>query len=83
MPGILNPMKLNRLLRPSDPRFWLLLAFNGASAAVSWVLQSRDLPTWLQVVFAVFAVANFLLGLRLAHAMVRDPPARAASKVND
>lgn len=76
-------MKLSRLLRPGDPRFWLLLAFNAVSAAVSWVLQTQPLPGWLQGVFVVFALANFLLGLALARALLRSPDAPTPPAVPD
>lgn len=64
-------MKLCRLYQPRDLRFWLLIALNAVSAAVTWILQFRQIPYGLQLVFGAFAIGNFVLGLVIARRLMR------------
>ena len=65
-------MKLSRLIQPRNPQFWLLIALNALSSAISWVLRTRELPTALTWVLAGFAVGNVLLGLWIAFRLVNE-----------
>jgi redox-regulated HSP33 family molecular chaperone len=65
-------MKLSRLIQPRNPQFWVLIALNGLSTAISWILRTRDLPAAVTVVLAGFAVCNVLLGLWIAFRLMND-----------
>ncbi|CAG0977383.1 hypothetical protein RHDC4_01666 [Rhodocyclaceae bacterium] len=65
-------MKLSRLYQPRNPQFWLLLALNGLSSAISLILRAYDLSTPVTLVLAGFAIANFLLGIRIALQLMAD-----------
>ncbi len=68
-------MKLSRLVQPRNPQFWLLIALNALSSAISFILRSYELPPALTLVLAGFAVANVVLGLRIAWRLMADAPA--------
>lgn len=68
-------MKLSRLYQPGSPQFWLLVLLNALSAAISWLLQTRSLSLAATLVLAMFALANFLLGLRIAVRLMKEPDA--------
>lgn len=68
-------MKLSRLYQPRNPQFWLLLALNGLSSAISFLLRAYDLSTPAVLVLAGFAIANFLLGIRIALRLMADDAA--------
>jgi redox-regulated HSP33 family molecular chaperone len=65
-------MKLSRLIQPRNPQFWVLIALNGLSTAISWILRTHDLPTAVTVVLAGFAVCNVVLGLWIAFRLMND-----------
>lgn len=67
-------MRISRLIQPRNPQFWLLVALNALSSAISFLLRSYELPAALTLVLAGFAVANVLLGLRIAWRLMADPP---------
>lgn len=69
-------MKISRLIQPRNPQFWLLIALNALSSAISFILRSYELPAALTLVLAGFAVANVVLGLRIALRLMADPPPR-------
>ena len=69
-------MKLSRLFQPKNPQFWLLVALNLLSAAISWLLQNREFPLAIMLALATFALANFWLGLRIALRLMKEPPGR-------
>lgn len=68
-------MKFSRLYQPRNPQFWLLVLLNGLSAAISWLLQTRPLSLAPTLVLVIFALANFLLGLRIAVRLMKEPDA--------
>lgn len=68
-------MKFSRLYQPRNPRFWLLVALNALSAAISWLLQTRALSLAPTLVLATFVLANFLLGLGIAAQLLKEPDA--------
>jgi hypothetical protein len=65
-------MKLSRLYRPRDPRFWLMIVLNLLSSVLAWILRSYELLPPVAVVVAGFALANAFIGIRLALALMRD-----------
>ena len=65
-------MKLSRLVQPRNPQFWLLIVLNLLSTAISYILRTRDLPTLPVFLLAAFAIANFVLGLRIALRLMAD-----------
>ena len=70
-------MKLSRLFQPRNPRFWLMIVLNLLSTALAWIARSYDLIPLAALMVAGFAVANALLGIRLALALMREEPPRA------
>lgn len=66
------PLKLSRLLRPRDSRFWLMVVLNLLSAVLAWVLRTYPLVPLAAVLVAVFALGNALLGMRIAFDLLRD-----------
>jgi len=69
-------LKLSRLVQPRNPQFWLLVVINGLSSAISFVLRTHELPTAITLALAGFAVANVVLGIRIAFRLMADerPP---------
>jgi hypothetical protein len=59
-------VKFSRLYQPRNPQFWLLVVLNLLSTGISYVLRSQDLPTLITLVLAAFALANFVIGIRIA-----------------
>lgn len=68
-------MKLSRLIQPRNPQFWLLIALNGLSSEISWVLRTRELPAAVNWVLAGFALCNVLLGQWIAFRLMNDDAA--------
>lgn len=66
-------MKLSRLFQPRSPLFWMMLALNGLSMALGWLVQNRPLTALGMVIILVFALANAVLGMWLAWRLVREP----------
>lgn len=71
-------MKLTRLFRPRDRRFWLMILLNLLSAVLAWVLRTWALVPLASVVVGVFALGNALLGLFIAYDLMRDDSTQAA-----
>ena len=70
-------MKISRLYQPRNPRFWLMIVLNLLSTALAWIARSYDLVPLAALMVAGFAVANAVLGIRLALALMREEPPRA------
>ncbi|AVR88554.1 hypothetical protein [Thauera aromatica] len=66
------PLKLSRLFRPRDSRFWLMVVLNLLSAVLAWVLRTYPLVPLAAALVAVFALGNALLGMRIAFDLLRD-----------
>ena len=66
-------MKLSRLFQPRNPLFWLMLALNGLSAALAWIMHNRSLSGWGMLIVVSFALANAVLGTYLAWRLVKTP----------
>lgn len=59
-------VSISRLYQPRNPQFWLLVVLNLLSTGISYILRSRGLPMSITLVLAAFALANFVLGIRIA-----------------
>lgn len=73
-------MKLSRLYQPRNPQFWLMIALNLLSSLLAWILRTYPLVPLAAIVVAGFALANAVIGIRLALALMRSddaPPAQA------
>ncbi len=68
-------MKISRLYRPRSPQFWLLIVLNLLSSVLSFILRTYDLPVWLMLGLAGFAIANLLLGMWIAWRLISDETA--------
>lgn len=67
-------MRLSKLYQPRNPRFWLLVVLNLLSTGISYILRSHDLPMLINVVLAAFALANLVIGIRIALQLMRESP---------
>lgn len=65
-------MKLSRLYRPQDRRFWLMIVLNLLSAILAWLLRSWPLVPLATVVVALFALGNAALGMFITWDLLRD-----------
>ena len=65
-------MKLSRLYRPQDRRFWLMIVLNLLSAVLAWLLRSWPLVPLVTVVVALFELGNAALGMFIAWYLLRD-----------
>lgn len=65
-------MKLSRLYRPADRRFWLMIVLNLLSAVLAWILRAWALVPLATAVVAIFALGNALLGMFIAYDLMRD-----------
>ncbi len=66
-------VKLTRLYQPRNPQFWLLVVLNLLSTGISYILRGQDLPMLITLVLAAFALANFVIGIRIALQLMREP----------
>lgn len=67
-------MKLLRIYQPRNPLFWLMLALNGLSYLLAWIVQNRPLNTTGMFLVGGFALANAVLGAWLLWRLVRETP---------
>lgn len=65
-------MKLSRLWRPRDRRFWLLIALNLLSAVLTWAMRTYPLTVTANTVAGLMALANAVLGILIAIDLMRD-----------
>lgn len=68
-------LKFSRLFQWRNPQFWLLVVLNGLSTAISYLLRAYELPLPIAFVLAGFAVANVVIGIRIAWRLLTDGPA--------
>jgi len=67
-----TPMKLSRLYQPRNPLFWLMVALNLLSAALSWISQTQSLGVLVSLVMVGFAIGNAVLGTYLMWRLVNS-----------
>ena len=75
-------MKLSRLFQPRNPLFWMMLALNGLSMALGWLVQNRPLNALGMAIVLVFALANAVLGMWLAWRLTQRIACRAGEKAS-
>ena len=74
-------VKLRRIYQPHNPLFWIMLALNALSYALSWIVQNRALNTAGMLVVASFALANAAVGTWLMWRLMQtEPPPSSHSK---
>lgn len=67
-------MKLLQIYQPRNPLFWLMLALNGLSYLLAWVVQNRPLNTAGMLLVGGFALANAVLGTWLLWRLMKEAP---------
>lgn len=68
-------MKLLRLYQPRNPLFWFMVALNGLSYALAWIVQNRALNALGMLLVGGFALANAVMGMWLMwRLMTTDAP---------
>jgi len=73
--GVRLPMRLSRLYQPRNSQFWLLIVLHVLSSAISFILRAYELLLSIAPVLARFAIANVVIGIRIAlHLMSRTAP---------
>lgn len=65
-------MKPSRLFQFRNPLFWLFVILNLLSSAISFILRSQTLSLPVMLLLAGFALANFVIGLRIALRLMRS-----------
>ena len=65
-------MKFSRLFQPRNPLFWVFVILNLLSSAISFLLRSQTLSLPVMLLLAGFALANFVIGLRIALRLMRS-----------
>ncbi|HEX5801535.1 MAG TPA: hypothetical protein VFY24_00815 [Azospira sp.] len=73
-------LKFSRLFQWRNPQFWLLVVLNGLSTAISYLLRAYELPLPLALVLAGFAIANVVIGIRIAWRLMSDEQGKPAGK---
>ncbi|MCK7496850.1 MAG: hypothetical protein MZW92_42620 [Comamonadaceae bacterium] len=61
-----TPARLSRLYQPRNRQSWLLIVLNVLSSAISFILRTYELPALVTLVLAGFAIANVVIGIRIA-----------------
>ena len=71
-------LKWSRLFQPRHPIFWMIMALNGLSAMLSWIVQSKPLNTLGLSLVMLFLLSNALVSMWLGWRLLREePPADA------
>lgn len=65
-------MKLSRLFQPKNPLFWLLVALNLLSVALSHIAQNFSLNTLGTTLLLITSVINVVLSSYLAWRLVNS-----------
>ena len=65
-------MKFSRLFQPRNPLFWVFVILNLLSSAISFILRSQSLSLPVMLLLTGFALANFVIGLRIALRLMRS-----------
>lgn len=72
--GTQGPMKWSRLFQPRHPLFWMIMALNGLSAMLSWIVQSKPLNTLGLGLVLLFLLGNALVSMWLVWRLLREEP---------
>ena len=65
-------MKLSRIFQPRNPSFWIMVALNLLSVALSHITQTFNLNFWGSLIVIVFAIFNALIGVVIAWRLVNS-----------
>lgn len=66
--------RLKRVWQPRNPLFWLMLAFNGLSSVMAWVLHLAPPTGAMLWGLTVLALGNALAGMGLLWRLWTDAP---------
>lgn len=72
--GTRGPVKWSRLFQPRHPLFWMLMALNGLSAMLSWIVQTKPLNTLGLGLVTLFLLGNALISMWLGWRLLREEP---------
>lgn len=73
-------VKLSRLVQPRNPAFWLMIAFNILSSVFAWAMRAFPLDAVALSLVGGLALANAVMGIRMAWRLLREEPAREGSR---
>lgn len=76
-------LKFARLIQPRNPLFWVLIALNGLSSAISFALHAHQLPTGAKLLLAGFALGNVITGIVIALHLMAGKPLRDRRDTSD
>ncbi|MBM4189278.1 MAG: hypothetical protein FJ210_01010 [Betaproteobacteria bacterium] len=65
-------MKLSKLYQPRNPQFWIFVILNLLSTAISYILRSHELAPAITLALVFFALANMIIGIRIALHLMRS-----------
>jgi hypothetical protein len=72
--------KLRRIYQPRNPLFWIMVALNTLSLALSWIVQNRALNIAGMLVVGSFALVNAAVGTWLVWRLLQTEPSPPAEK---
>lgn len=75
--------KLKRLYQPRNPLFWLMVALNLLSYALSWIVHNRALNTVGMLLIGGVALANAAVGTWLMWRLLQTDPAASVLPPTD
>ena len=61
----MGSMRLMQIFQPRNPVFWTMLALNGVSYALMWIVQNRLLNTMGMLLVGSLSLVNAVLGMWL------------------
>ena len=65
-------MKLNRLIQPRNPLFWLMVALNLLSMILGWITHIHSPGVFVSLIMVVFVIGNAVLGAYLMWRLVNS-----------
>ncbi len=72
--GTQGPIKWARLFQPRHPLFWMIMALNGLSAVLSWIVQSKPLNNLGLGLVLLFLIGNAVVSMWLGWRLLREEP---------
>lgn len=58
-----------------------MLALNGLSTLLAWLVRNRSLDGWGMALVATFAIGNAVIGMWLAWRLMREPASDQTDRV--
>ncbi len=68
-------LKIRRMYQPRNPLFWIMVALNVLSYALSWIVQNRALNITGMLLIGSFALVNAAVGTWLMWRLMQAEPA--------